>query len=321
MTDWLDLTVSKVRQETAAIRSVWLERPHGAPLPAWGPGAHIKIRLPGGDDRSYSLVNFSTDAGAASAPNCYRLGVLLDAQSTGGSRHVHGLAVGDRVSVSAPSNDFALEPCAAPVVLVAGGIGVTPIAGMAAQLAAAGAPFRLHYLGRAAGSMAFVDELAAVAGPHLRVHDDSRDGPFDLAGLMAGLADAEPLYLCGPRGLIDAAVAEAARLGWPPGRLHFEIFAAAPPEAGDQPFELVLAASGCTLTVPADQTILDTMIEAGLDPMYDCKRGDCGICQATVLDGLPDHRDYILSGAERDAGTLIQICVSRSKTQRLVLDL
>lgn len=319
--DWIETAVAEIAVETPLIRSLRLERPHGAPLPAWTPGAHVRIALPDGDDRPYSLINLSAEPGVTAHPTHYRLGVRLEAPTRGGSRYVHGLAVGDTVRVTPPSNDFVLEPTRAPVTLVAGGIGVTPITAMAAHLVAAGDPFRLHYLGRSEDQMAFRDDLAALAGDRLTLHRDDRDGVFDLAGLMRGLEAEAPLYLCGPTPLIEAAIALAGQLGWAPGRLRFEIFASAAPKAGDGAFEVELKATGQTLTVPADRTILDAMIEAGLDPLYDCKRGDCGICQATVLEGVPDHRDFILSESEREAGGLIQICVSRSKSPRLVLDL
>ena len=318
---WIELHVTEIRPETPSIRALRLARPHGEPLPGWEAGAHVKIRLPDGDERSYSLVNLSPDPAAATRPMSYLLGVRLEEPSTGGSRFMHGLAVGQSVRVSAPSNHFALEPCAGPVRLVAGGIGITPIASMAARLAASGHPFRLHYAGRSEAHLAFRTELSALAGDRLSVHCDDRSGLFDIAGLMASLAPDEPLYLCGPRPMIDAAIACAQGLGWPAGRLHVEIFAAAAPQAGDRPFEVVLAASNRTVAVPAGMSILDALVEAGLDPLYDCKRGDCGICQATVLEGVPDHRDYILSEGERAAGRLMQICVSRAKTPRLVLDL
>ena len=319
--DWIETTVAEICTETPLIRSLRLKRPHGEPLPAWEPGAHVRIALPDGDDRPYSLVNLSDEPGATARPTHYRLGVRLEEPTRGGSRYVHDLAAGQTVRITPPSNDFVLEPTRAAVALVAGGIGVTPIASMAARLVAAGDPFRLHYLVRSEAQAAFRDELAALAGDRLALHRDDRDGVFDLAGLMRGLGADEPLYLCGPTPLIEAAITLAAELGWAPSRLHFEVFAPAAPKACDGAFEVELRATGQTLTVPADRTILDAMIEAGLDPLYDCKRGDCGICQATVLEGLPDHRDFILSESEREAGGLIQICVSRSKTPRLVLDL
>ena len=144
---------------------------------------------------------------------------------------------------------------------------------------------------------------------------------FDVRGLMASLSADEPVYCCGPRAMIDAAIAAAKELGWEAGRLRFELFTAAAPLAGDQPFEVVLKSSGESFLIPADKSILDVLIEAGQDPLFDCKRGDCGICQVTVVEGVPDHRDYILSDAEKAEGTTMQICVSRSKTPRLVIDL
>lgn len=290
-------------------------------VPGWEAGAHILLRLPDGDSRAYSLVDLSAEPGATRAPESYRLGVRLEPSGKGGSAYVHGLRPGDMVQVSPPIQDFPLVESQSEIVLLAGGIGITPITAMASHLVATGQRFRLHYLARSAADMAFRDELRAIAGARFLPHCDDRDGVFDLAALMRGLTDGEPLYLCGPRPLIDAAIGLAEALGWAPGRLRFELFAAAAPHAGDRAFELELRASGRVLSVAADQSIVAAMIEAGLDPLYDCNRGDCGICQASVLDGEPDHRDTVLSQAERAAGRLIQICVSRAKSPRLVLDL
>lgn len=320
--DSLDLVVTEIRGETPLVRAIRLARPHGEPLPSWEPGAHVKVRLPGGDDRSYSLINPRPEPGATTRPDSYLLGVRLEEKSAGGSAYMHGLAVGDRVTVSPPANNFPLEPADSPVVLVAGGIGVTPILSMAAWLRASRHPFRFHYAGRSRGQLAFLAECEAAAGEALAVHADDEAGRvFDLPGLMAGLTAGEPLYVCGPLAMIEAARGTAGRLGWEEGRLHFEIFAAAAPQEGDQPFEVVLESSGRSFVVPPDKTILEVLIEAGMDPMYDCKRGDCGICQVSVLDGVPDHRDYLLTEREKASNTVMQICVSRSKTPRLVLDL
>jgi vanillate O-demethylase ferredoxin subunit len=177
------------------------------------------------------------------------------------------------------------------------------------------------YAGRSKDHLAFVKEVEALASGRLTLHTDDCSGLLDVNGLMESLQDGEPLYLCGPLPMIDAAIAAAKRLGWPKGRQHFEIFAASAPAAGDQPFEVVLANSGKSYNVPADKTILDVLIEAGEDPLHDCKRGECGICQVGVIEGTPDHRDYILSDAEKASGKMMQICISRSKTPRLVLDL
>jgi ferredoxin-NADP reductase len=319
MDSWIDLIVSGIGSETSLVRTVELRPPHGGSLPGWEPGAHIKVRLPDGDHRSYSLVNLST--APAVSPESYLLGVRLEDPSKGGSRFMHGLKPGDRVSVSAPTNNFQLDPCSARVTLVAGGIGVTPITSMIARLVGEGRSFQAFYAGRSESQLVFHAELAALAGDRLAFHYDDCAGVFDIKPVMAALGVDEPLYVCGPRPMIDATIANALALGWPPGRLRFEIFAAAEPQAGDQAFEVVLSSSGQSFTIPADNSILDVLIDAGVDPLFDCRRGDCGICQTTVLEGVPDHRDYILSESERAAGKLMQICVSRAKTPRLVLDL
>jgi vanillate O-demethylase ferredoxin subunit len=319
--DQFDLTVTDIHAETALIRAITLARRHGEPLPSWEPGAHVKIRLPDGDERSYSLINTSLDPAATTRPHAYRLGVRLEQPSQGGSKFMHALKVGDILSVATPRNNFPLEPASRPVVLLAGGIGVTPILSMAAALAAAERSYRFIYAGRSRDQLAFLDESEALNRGRLTIHTDDVGGIYDVRALMASLANDEPLYLCGPRPMIDAAIQSARDLGWADGRLRFELFANVVPVAGDQPFEVVLNSSGKTLLIPPDKTILAVLIEAGEDPLHDCQRGDCGICQVNVIAGTPDHRDYILTDAEKAAGKVMQICVSRSKTPRLVLDL
>lgn len=317
----LELKVTEARSETPLIRSIRLARPHGEPLPSWEAGAHIKIRTPNGDDRSYSLINFSAEPSANTRPNAYRLGVRLESPSKGGSTFMHGLKAGDMVSILPPQNNFPLEPTGKPVVLLAGGIGVTPIASMAAQLVAANHPFRFIYCGRSRDQLAFLPDIEAVAGDRLTVHTDDSAGLFDLEALMRSLAGDEPLYLCGPTPMIERAIELAKTLGWAPDRLRFEIFSEAAAQAGDQPFEVVLSSTGESFQIPVGKSILDVLLDAGHDPLHDCKRGDCGICQVGVVEGTPDHRDFILSDAEKASGKVIQICVSRSKTPRLVIDL
>lgn len=322
----LELTISAIEAETPLIRSLQLRPPAGGSLPAFTPGAHLQVSIPGlADARCYSLVAFDADPAAFEAPLGYRLGVRLEDASRGGSRYMHGLAVGDTVKVTGPKNDFPLHAAEAgerPIVLIAGGIGITPIAAMAASLQAAGRPYALHYSGRNRDQLAFVAELAALAGSALFVHaDDDPASRLDIGALLDGLDTAQHLYVCGPKGMIDALIEGAKTRGWPSGHVHFELFAAAAPVAGDQPFEVELAQSGKVFTVPADKTILDVLEAEGCDPMYDCKRGECGVCTAAVLAGVPDHRDYFLSDAEKAEGKLIQICISRAKTPRLVLDL
>lgn len=315
------LVVTEVRPLTPAIRAVRLAAPDHSALPDWQAGAHINIALPDGSERSYSLVNGQAGVAATYAPTTYLLGVRLSEASTGGSRFIHSLTVGDRVAASAPRNHFALADSPCETVLVAGGIGITPLVSMAAELKAAQRPFRLVYAVRNRDQLAFLDEVQALAGEGLRVHCDAEAGQFDLAGLMASLVHDEPLYLCGPMPMIQAGIAAAKHLGWVEHRLHFEIFSAPEVLAGDKPFEVVLKSSGKRYPVPADKTILDVLVAAGEDLIYDCQRGDCGICQVGVIEGVPDHRDFILSDAEKAAGRLIQICISRSHTNELVLDL
>jgi vanillate O-demethylase ferredoxin subunit len=318
----LDLTVTDSRALTHAIRQITLAAPDGSPLPGWTAGAHIRVVLPGGGDRSYSLIESGLDTTAMAAPTAYRLGVRREEVGQGGSLHMHRLKPGDTVAAMPPANHFELAGGDRPVALVAGGIGVTPLISMAATLRRQGRAFRFIYAARERAQFAFLDEIERLAGPDLTLHaDDEAGGPFALAGLMASLTQGESLHLCGPTPMIEAGIATAKALGWAEGRLHFEIFAAPVPVAGDQPFEVVLNGSGKSFTIPADRSILDVLIEAGEDPMHDCKRGDCGICQVGVIEGVPDHRDVILSDAEKAAGRLMQICVSRSKTPRLVLDL
>lgn len=316
------LTVTEVRTETSLIRSIRLARPHREPLPSWQPGAHLRVRLPNGDDRSYSLINLRSDPQATTRPDAYRLGVRLEDPTHGGSRYMHALKPGDQVVVLPPSNNFPLEPGPQPVVLLAGGIGITPIMSMAAALTAEGRPYRLYYAGRERGQLAFVGDIEQLCGERLSLHTDNTAGRvFDVVGLFAALRASESVYCCGPRAMIDAAIAATRALGWETGRLRFELFTATTPKAGDQSFEVVLKSTGESFLIPRDKSILDVLIEAGKDPLHDCKRGDCGICQVQVLEGVPDHRDYILSEGEKAEGRKMQICVSRSKTARLVIDL
>ncbi len=297
---------------------------HLAPLdgaaPGWRAGAHVRVALPDGGDRPYSLVNLDPTPGATAAPQRYRLGVLLEPQGRGGSAWMHGLARGDVVTLGAPENDFPLRPSEAAPLLLAGGVGVTPIASMAAELTAEGRDFRLVYAGRARAGMAFVDELATLCGPRLEVRPDDA-APLDLAALFAGLDPDRDVYVCGPKGMIDAARRAAETAGHPRARFHVELFAPEAPAAGDAPFEVVVASSGLTVAVPPGLSIIDALEAAGMDVMHDCRRGDCGICQTGVLEGEPDHRDVVLSDAERASGKVMQICVSRARSARLVLDL
>ncbi|NLP61913.1 PDR/VanB family oxidoreductase [Paraburkholderia sacchari] len=324
--DAFDVIVEAVEPLTSHVTAFRLRAPDGRALPGFTAGAHIRVQVGGGDWRAYSLINLASEtcAPCEHAPDHYLIAVRREDSGAGGSLWMHTqVRAGTTLRIAPPVNAFALDVDAADAVLIAGGIGITPIASMAASLAARAARYKLHYTGRSIAQLAFVDALRALAGEHLHLYGDgeaSETNRFDLARLFATLTPGQPLYVCGPQGLIDAVIAFATERGWPRERIRSELFAAAAPQAGDAAFEVELRQSGMTLTVPPAQTILDAMLDAGLDPLYDCKRGECGVCQVGVIEGAVDHRDYCLSEAEMCSGKVMHICVSRARADRLVID-
>lgn len=323
----LQLRVTEVRELNPLIRMLRLRAEDGRPLPGFAAGSHIRVQvsLPDGkaDWRHYSLINFATARNATNAPTEYVIAVRKEAEGRGGSRFMHEqLKEGDMLAVEAPKNDFPLHTGPGGTVLVAGGIGVTPLATMAARRRAEEAPVRMHYAGRSRDLMAFLPELQALLGDDLRVHADAEAGaPLDIDALLDSVPAGDRLYVCGPKVMLDAVLARTQVRGWDHDRVHFELFTEPVAEAGDQPFEVELAQSGQRFTVAADQSILDCLIENGCDPMFDCKRGECGVCAVPVIEGEIDHRDYVLTAREKAEGTVMQICISRAKGERLVLDL
>ncbi len=285
-----------------------LRRVDGGDLPAWEPGAHVDVVL---DDlvRQYSLCSDPADR------TTWQIAVQREEGGRGGSRRAHALAVGAAVRVVGPRNHFPLVP-AARYLFVAGGIGITPILPMVRRAIADGTPWRLVYGGRSRSTMAFHDELLAL-GDRVALHPRDRVGLPDLAALFAEPDFAAPgtaVYCCGPEGLLAAV--ESHRAG---PSLHVERFSALPAaEAGA--FEVELAASGRTLPVPADRSVLDVLEEAGVPVLWSCREGTCGTCETGVLAGVPEHRDTVLTEEERQVGDVLMVCVSRS-TGRLVLDL
>lgn len=301
--------------ETQAIRSIVLA-PEGGIAPAWEPGAHVRVALPGGGSRPYSLM-----ALPGLPEGHYALGVLREEASTGGSRFMHSLKAGDVVALSPPANNFRLHDDGSPAVLFAGGIGVTPILSMAVELERRRAPYRLHYAGRTAESVAFVAPLREVCAERLSLHYDNDASRLDIAAALDAAPHDAHVFVCGPKGMIEAVKAEAARRGFAADRVHYELFAAETSDQANQAFEVELRASGRVVEVAADQTIIQALEQAGIEVLYDCQRGDCGICQCAVIEGIPDHRDVILSDDEKASNKVMQICVSRAKSARLVLDL
>lgn len=322
----LNLTVDQAELLNPLIRHVRLRAGDGQSLPEFTAGAHIMVQVTVNgvkDWRNYSLINFIADREATGAPKSYDIAVRIEPEGRGGSRFMHEtLQAGNQVTIQEPKNDFPLQRQPGRAVLVAGGIGITPLASMAAQCRAEGAPVRLHYAGRSRNLMAFLPELQALLGDDLVLHTDDEAGhPLDIDALLDSCAPDDQLYVCGPRPLLDKVLERTQTRGWTRERVHFELFSTQVVQTGDHAFEVVLAQSGRTLMVPADKSILDVLIDADLDPMYDCKRGECGVCTLGVIEGEVDHRDYFLSDKEKASGKMMQVCVSRCLGSRLVLDL
>jgi ferredoxin-NADP reductase len=285
----------------------------GQTLPGWRPGAHIDVDLPNGLVRQYSLcgpIDSST----------WRIGVLREPNGRGGSEWLHdSLAVGDTLRIRGPRNHFAFEPAAdTRYVFIAGGIGITPITPMLEAAKAAGVDYRLEYLGRSVSTMALAAELSNEHGDRVTIHAADEGNRLDLASLFDSLEQDVAIYCCGPTRLIDAVESLAA--GHP---LHVERFEAK--ELGEpvlhESFQVELASTGITVTVPPDRSILSIVEEAGVLVLSSCQEGTCGTCETVIIDGDVDHRDSILTPAEQAENRIMYICVSRAACPRLVLDL
>ena len=311
----LTLTITELQDATDRIRAFRLAPGPGDTLPGWSAGAHVRVDVGPNGSRAYSLIRWPGEDDAS-----WQIAVQREDDGTGGSRAMHALKVGDTVKMDAPKNDFALGDHAGPALLLAGGIGVTPLISMATALDRAGRPFRMVFAARSRSVMAFGDRLKSAFGDRVDLAFDD-EAQLDLSALMGGATPDTHVYICGPRGMIDAARAAAAKAGLPDAQVHVELFTNPAPQDGDQPFEVQVASTGAVFTVPPGRSIIEVLEEGGVDLVYDCQRGDCGICQTDVISGTPEHRDVVLSEAERAAGKVIQICVSRAKSDRLVLDL
>jgi vanillate O-demethylase ferredoxin subunit len=315
----LSLKVVRRAQEAVGILSFELARPDGAPLPAFSAGSHIDVHVPGGLVRQYSLCNDMTES------HRYRIAVLRDAASRGGSTAMHdALQEGDTVLVSEPRNHFPLVH-AKRTLLFAGGIGVTPLLCMAQRLAAIGADFTLHYSTRSPARTAFRDEIAA--SPFAaRVHFHHDDGePGQILNVPAALGAPDPdthLYICGPAGYINHVVQTAQGMGWPAGQTHLEYFSAAPQDTtADRAFQVKIASSGAVFAVAADQTVVQALQAHGIEVLTSCEQGVCGTCITRVLEGECDHRDLYFTDEEKAKNDQFTPCCSRAKSATLVLDL
>mgnify|MGYP005991406735 CR=1 FL=1 len=309
------LRVTAKEPMSEGVVALTLHHPEGRRLPDWAPGAHIDLMLASGVTRQYSLSGDRWD------PYSYRIGVLRETAGRGGSAYVHDvLEVGDVVGVGGPRNNFPLVP-APQYLFIAGGIGITPLIPMIAQAELMGIEWTLLYGGRTRSSMAFLGELSRY-GDRVVVAPQDEVGLLDLpTWLTAAGASETKVYVCGPEPLLNAV--ERCCQQWPVGKLRMERFV--PKEqcapVRTKSFELELARSAITVTVSPSASVLDAVQKAGVNVLSSCREGTCGTCETTVLAGEPDHRDSILDDAERDSADCMFICVSRSCSDRLVLDL
>jgi len=315
----IEVRVASKHNEADGICSYELVPTSGDSLPGFAAGAHVDVHLPGNLIRQYSLCNPPHET------HRYQIGVLRDAGSRGGSEAMHDhIDVGSVLAISEPKNHFPLVE-AKRTLLLAGGIGVTPILAMAETLAAKGAAFEMHYCARSPDKAAFKERLGE---SHLRdlvhFHYDSGDAAqkLDMAALLANPQPDTHLYVCGPQGFIEYVLGTAKAQGWPASQLHVEYFSAAAVDTtGDQPFDVKLASNGKVFTVPAGTTVIKVLAEAGVEIPYSCEEGVCGTCLTRVVEGVPDHRDMYLTEEEQAANDQFTPCCSRSKTKVLVLDL
>jgi ferredoxin-NADP reductase len=313
--------IHQMRVEASNIISLELRPAHeGKTFSPADAGSHIDIHLTDALVRSYSLVH-------PSSGDKYTVAVLKDRNSRGGSRHVHEkLRVGQPIAIGWPRNNFRLQEDAEASVLIAGGIGITPVYAMLQRLAALGKPAHLIYCARSRGDAAYVDEIAKLVAshPHLSVHwhwDDEKGGAPVLDALLADTPASTHLYACGPAPLLKAFEAACDRLGL--RHAHLERFAAPSVCPGSESVACTveLRKSGRSVLVPAGANLLDTLLASGLNPSHSCKEGICGACETRVLEGDVEHLDGVLTNQEQVANKSMMICVSRARSNRLVLDM
>ena len=308
----LQVRVRSATWEAPGIVSYELRAVNGGELPAFSAGAHIDLTLPSGMVRSYSLTNPQSER------HRYAIAVQKDRASRGGSKWIHdNLRPGDVIGISEPRNNFALDESAARSLFIAGGIGITPIVCMTERLTAVSRPWELIYCARTRELAAFADRLAG----NVRFNFDEEPGGkmLDIAATVRAAPANAHLYCCGPLPMLEAFEKATAEL--PRERVHVEYFTAREPPAAEGGFTVVLAASGREIAVPPGKTILEALFDAGIEPASSCREGVCGTCETRVLEGIPEHRDLVLTEAERSSGKTMMICCSGAKSDRLVLDL
>jgi vanillate O-demethylase ferredoxin subunit len=313
--EWRTATVTLTQQIAEDVRL--LEFAVAGGLPPFDPGSHCNFRVSIGDApvlRTYSLI--------PAPPGHLRVAVKLHAHSRGGSRFMWGLAAGDGIELTLPENRFELSWRAPHYLVLAGGIGITPIFGMARALKSRGIPLRLAYAARSRALMAFLPELQDELGDDLAIADGSRGERIDIAGEIAALPPDGELYACGPIGMLDAIKAAWQQAGRPAGRLRYEVFGDSGRFA-EESFRVSILNRDLEVEVGPDQTLLDALDEAGIEMIHDCRRGECGLCAVRVLEhtGPIDHRDVFFSPEERQEESRICACVSRFVGGRALIDI
>lgn len=321
----LELRVQSVHELTPDIKSFELVSSEGGSLPDFEAGAHVDVETGAGVWRSYSLANDPTEQ------NRYLTAVLREVDGGGGSKWMHdNVSEGDVLTIREPSNNFPLDEEADEHILIAGGIGVTPMLAMVHRLKAIGAKYTFHYCTKAPELTAFREDLTALCGDNVILHHDGGDPSkgIKLTEVLAERPEGAHLYICGPSGLLNAAKEAADH--WPLYSVHVELFSSAlsgksdeeTDSSVDEAFEIELAKSGMTLTVPADKSIMEVLEDAGVEVDYVCREGWCATCETPMLSGKADHRDEVLDDEEKAANERIQICVSRALPgEKLILDL
>lgn len=305
------------KREAEDIVSVELRPAEGSTFPPFSAGAHVDVHVAPGIVRQYSLSNDPRES------DRYRLAILAEPNSRGGSAGIHaGFPVGAIVTLGPPRNLFPLEEAAGHSILLAGGIGITPLLAMAYRLAGLGRSFELHYCVRSDVRVGFREELTSEPlASRTQIHrDDGADEQrFVLARTLGQPWPDAHLYVCGPPGFIDFVTAGAERLGWPTARVHVERFTADVDTTGEA--FTVVTTGGLTVEIPPDRTIASVLTERGVEVPTLCEQGVCGTCLTRVVEGVPDHRDFCQSDAEKATNAQITLCCSRSKTPILVIDI
>jgi len=310
----VDVRLTAIRYAARDTHLYEFQRIDGLALAPAEAGAHIDLHLPNGLVRQYSLT--TPDA----TPMRYTLGIKLDPESRGGSRYIfEALKVGHTLKISGARNNFPLVDNAEHTVLIAGGIGITPIWAMLQKLQSAARSWTLYFSCRSRADMPFLDMLQGMPEAHLHFDDEANGALLDFYRIVSQAPKDAHLYCCGPGPMLEAF--KAATANWPEQQVHIEYFTAAEPAALAGNYVVRLARSGKEFVIPPGKSILTVLREAGLDVPYSCEEGVCGTCETAVISGVPDHRDSLLTDKERATNATMMICCSGSKSERLILDL